>query len=135
MLGAGATAGAALRAEHERHRQLPAGHEVGLRGLVDELIERERDEVDEHDLDHRPQARLGGADRDPARRALADRGVAHAPAPELLREPERRLIRATLGDVLADHDHPLVGAHRLGERPVDGLDERRLGHPQLHGRA
>ena len=46
--------GAALGAQHERHRQLAAGHEVRLGRLVDELVERQRDEVDEHDLDHRP---------------------------------------------------------------------------------
>ena len=48
---AAALARAALRAEDERHPQLAAGHEVRLRRLVDELVERERDEVDEHDLD------------------------------------------------------------------------------------
>ena len=55
MLGAVALAGTALGAEHERHRQLAAGHEVRLRRLVDELVERERDEVDEHDLDDWPR--------------------------------------------------------------------------------
>ena len=55
MLGAAALAGTALRPQHERHLQLAAGHEVRLRRLVDELVERERHEVDEHDLDHRAQ--------------------------------------------------------------------------------
>ena len=55
MLRRPAPAGAALRAQHHRHRQLAARHEVRLRRLVDELVERQRDEVDVHDLDDRPQ--------------------------------------------------------------------------------
>ena len=66
VLRAAAVAGAALRAQHERHRQLAAGHEVRLGGPVDELVERQRDEVDEHDLEHRAHARLRRADRDAA---------------------------------------------------------------------
>ena len=128
MLGAVALAGAALGAEHERHRQLAAGHEVRLRRLVDELIERERDEVDEHDLDDGAEARLRRPDGDPAHRALADRRVAHALAAELVRESGGREIRAALGDVLAEDDHALVVAHRARERCRDRLDERGLDH-------
>ena len=131
VLGAVALARAALGPEHERHRQLSAGHEVRLGRLVDELIERERDEVDEHDLDHRPQAGLGGADRHTAYRALADRRITYALAAELLRQPGRGQVRAALGDVLAEHDHALVLAHRAREGRGDGLHERgldRLGH-------
>ena len=73
---AGAAAGPALGPQDHRHRQLAAGHEVGLGRLVDELVQRQRDEVDEHDLHHRAHARLGGADRRAAHGALADRGVA-----------------------------------------------------------
>ena len=66
VLRRAALARAALGAQHDRHRQLAAGHEVRLRRGVDELVERERDEVDEHDLEHRPHARLRRADRDAA---------------------------------------------------------------------
>ena len=69
VLRPAALARAALRAQHERHLQLAAGHEVRLRRLVHELVERERHEVDEHDLEHRPQPGLRGADRDAADRA------------------------------------------------------------------
>ena len=85
VLRGAALAGAALRAQHERHAELPARHRVRLRRRVDELVERERDEVDVHDLEHRPQPRLGGADGDAADRRLADRRVEHAVAPELPR--------------------------------------------------
>ena len=67
VLRRAALAGAALRAQHERHAELPARHRVRLRRRVDELVERERDEVDVHDLEDRPQPRLGGADGDARR--------------------------------------------------------------------
>ena len=126
VLGAVALPGAALSAEHERHRQLPARHEVRLGRLVDQLVERERDEVDEHDLDDGFETRLGRTDRHAADGALADRRVADALAAELLGEPSGDQVRAALGDVLAEHDHSLVLAHRTRERPVDRLDERGL---------
>ena len=102
VLRAAALPRAALRPHDERHRQLAARHEVRLRRLVDELVERERDEVDEHDLDHRSQSGLRRADRDAADRRLADRRVAHALGAELLGEPRRRAPRPALGHVLPD---------------------------------
>jgi hypothetical protein len=115
VLRGAALAGAALGAQHERDGQLAAGHEVRLRRLVDELVEGEGQEVDEHDLDDGAEAGLGGADRDPADRRLADRRVADTLRPELLREPPGGAERPALGDVLAEHEHALVGAHGLGQ--------------------
>src|ERR1700758_1128393 len=128
MLGGGPPAGPALRPEHHGYRQLAAGHEVGLRRLIDELVEGEREEVDEHDLHHRPQAGLGGADGDPAHGALADGGVEHALAAEAISQALGGQIRTSLGHILADHDAPLVGRHRLRQRAVDRLDVGGLGH-------
>ena len=102
MLRAAALTGASLRPEHERHLELPAGHEVRLRRLVDELVEREREEVDEHDLDDRTKPRLRCADRDAADRGLADRRVAHALGAELVREARRRSPGTALSHVLAE---------------------------------
>ena len=67
MLRAAALPGAALRAQHQRHAELAAGHVVRLRGLVHELVEREREEVDEHDLDDRAQPGQRRADADAGR--------------------------------------------------------------------
>ena len=126
MLRPAALACAALRAEDERRGELATRHEVRLRGLVDELIERERDEVDEHDLDDGAHAGLRQPDRDAADRGLADRGVAHALHAELFREPRGRAPGAALRDVLPEDDDALVGAHRLRERRPDRLEGRRL---------
>ena len=132
MLRSAAPAGSALGAHDERHRKLAPGHEVRLRRLVDELIERERDEVDEHDLDDGSKPALGGADRDTADGALADRRVEHPVASELLGEAGGGQVGAALGDVLAEHDHPIVLTHRLRERPRDRLDEGDLGRRLVH---
>ena len=107
MLRRAALAGPALRPQHERHRELPPRHEVRLGRLVDELVERERHEVHEHDLDDRAKAGLRGADRDAADRGLADRRVADTLGAELLREPGGRTPRPALRDVLAEHEHAL----------------------------
>ena len=123
-----AIAGAALGAQHQRHGQLAAGHEMRLRGAVDELVERERDEVDEHDLEHRAHARLRRADRDAGDRRLADRRVDHALGAELLRQAGGRGVGPALGDVLPEDEHALVGAHRVGQRRGDRLDVGRLSH-------
>ena len=39
--------------------------------------------------------------------------LTHALGAELLGQPRRRGVRAALGDVLAEHEHALVGAHRV----------------------
>ena len=49
-----AVPGPTLRPQHHRHGQLPTRHEVSLGGAVHELVECERDEVDEHDLENGP---------------------------------------------------------------------------------
>jgi hypothetical protein len=104
MLGRAALSGAALRAQHERHGQLAGRHEVRLRRAVHDLVERERDEVDEHDLEHRSHAGLGGTDRDAGDRGLADRCIDHPLRPELLREAGGRGVRPAIGDVLAEDE-------------------------------
>ena len=128
MLGSAALAGAALCPQDERNGQLTAGHEMRLRRLVDELIESERQEVDEHDLDDGTQARLRRADRDAADGRLADRRVADALGAELLRESCGRSPGPAFGHVLAQDEHARVGAHRLPERRRDRLQIRGLCH-------
>ncbi len=128
MLCSPALARAALGAQDERHGELATGHEVRLRRLVHELVERKREEVDEHDLDHRAQSRLRRPDGNPADRRLGYRRVTDALRAELLGEPVRGAPRPAFGDVLPEHEHARVGTHRLGERVGDRLEVRRLRH-------
>jgi hypothetical protein len=117
VLRAAALARAALRPQHERHRELPAGHEVRLRRLVDELVERERDEVDEHDLDDRAQARLRRPIAIP-QIAASLIGVLRTRSARTPRPARGRAPRAALGDVLAEHEHASVRAHRAASVAV-----------------
>ena len=129
VLRARRPAGAALRADRQRHLQLPARHVAVLRRLVDDLLERDRQEVLVHDLDDGAHALHRRADPGADDRHLGDRGVADALRAELLEEPLRDAHRAAhLGDVLAHQEDVLVGAHRLGERVAHGLPVRDLGH-------
>jgi hypothetical protein len=116
MLRPGAQAAAVRRAQHHRHAALATEHEARLGGLVHEGVHRQRDEVHEHDLDHRAQARqrrahCGGDDA-----RLGDRGVEHALRPELVEQAARGLERAAgRTDVLAHHDHARVGGHAVAQ--------------------
>ena len=69
------------RADHERHGQLAAGEVVELRRLVEDLVHRDADEVEELDLADGANA----GDREPDRVAdgagLAERGVADTSSP------------------------------------------------------
>ena len=47
---------------------------------------------------------------------------------ELLGKPVRGAPRPAFRDVLPEHEHARVGAHRLGERVGDRLEVRRLRH-------
>ena len=122
MLRAAALARAALGTEDERHGQLPARHEMHLRRLVDELVERERDEVDEHDLD---------TGRMPDSAApIATPQIAASLIGVLRTRPEPN---SSASPAVAPHGPPsatssprtrtrCVGAHRLGERLADRLE-------------
>ena len=78
-------ADAALDAHGERNFQLPAGHVVQLRGVIDQLIHRQGDKVDEHDLDNGSEAGGCRADGETHDGGFADRCVDHAVGAEALR--------------------------------------------------
>ena len=63
--------------------RLAAEHVAELGGLVEDLVEADAHEVDEHQLGDRAQAGRGGAGRRADEGALGDRRVEHALAAEL----------------------------------------------------
>ena len=139
MLGGGAEAGAVHRAHDQGRGRLAAEHVAELGGLVEDLVEADAEEVDEHQLGHRPQAGGGGARRGADEGALGDRRVEHPVAAELrhqaLGDAERSAPGVVLagcahaaGDVLAHDDHPRVALHLLAQRLVDRLPVGLLGH-------
>src|SRR4029453_11495608 len=75
-------------------------------------------------LGPRPHAAQGGADGRAHDRLLGDRGVAATLVPEGVQHPGGDPERASVdADVLAEHEHPLVSLHGLGEGGPDGLGE------------
>ena len=95
---------------------------MDVRGVVDDLVQREQREVDRHQLDDRAQAGHGRADAHADDRVLGDRRVAHALLAELLEQAVGDLERAVEDpDVLAHEDHVLVALHLLAQRLVERL--------------
>ena len=130
VLGGGAGAGAERRAQHHRDVGRAAEHEVDLRGLVDDLVHRLAGEVGELDLHDRPHAGQGGADGSADDAELGDRGVADALLAEAVVEVAGDAECAAVdADVLAEHEHPLVGGHRLADGLADrlGVGDRPVG--------
>ncbi len=113
-------------------RELAARAVAHLRELAHDLVERRIDEVEELDLGDRLEPVKGHADRGADDPGLGERRVDHAVGAELLQEPVRRAEDPTVhADVLSEEQDVRVGPHGVAERPIDGLDERELGHPLL----
>jgi len=126
-----AAAGAALRADDERHARLAAEHEPVLRRLIDDLVDREAREVDIHELRDRSHAGERSANGGPDEADLADRRLHDAHRAELREQAGRHLERAAvLGDVFAQHDDPRVALHLDAERVVQRF---RVEHFLLNG--
>ncbi len=64
MLSGIAAAGALLSANHHWHPGFAAEHVAQLGGLVDDRLHGQADEVDVHDLSHRPTTGCRCANRD-----------------------------------------------------------------------
>ena len=85
----------------------------------------QRDEVGELELDDRPLAHPGGADRGADEALLGDRRVHHALLAELLDETLRDAERAAeVADVLAEQEDALVLAQRVAAARVPGSPRR-----------
>ena len=103
VLAARRAPGAELRPHGQRHLRGAAGHERQLRGLVEQLVEADADEVEVHQLDDRAHARHRRADAEADDRALGDRRVADAIA-EAVVQPARQA------------EHVAAGARRRSRR-------------------
>ena len=93
------------RAHDERHRHLVVVHLAELRDPVHDLVEPERDEVAEHDLEDGPLAAQRHSGGDAEERRLADRGREDAVGIRVaqpLRHLERSAVR--IEDVLAEEN-------------------------------
>ena len=127
-----AETGAVHGADDHRGHRLAAEHVAELGGLIEDLVETDAHEIDEHQVGDRPQPGRGGADRSADEGQFGDWRVEHPLASELrhqaLGDAERAAPRVLLagragaaGDVLAHHDHARIALHFLTDRLVDGL--------------
>ena len=108
--------------DDERQLDLAVRHVAGLRDLVRDDVPAHGEEVGEHDLGDRAQARHRGAHGGAQDRLLGDGRVLHALAAELVEEPDGGLEHATgSGDVLAQEHDVGITAHFLRHAGRDGL--------------
>src|SRR5262249_7132235 len=98
---------------------------------VDHEVPADREEVREHDLGDRPQARHGRAHRGAENGLFGDGRVDDALGPELVKEADGRLEHASgTGDVLTDEDHPVVASHLLPDAARDRIAIRQCRHDE-----
>ena len=139
VLRGGAEAGAVHGADHQRGHRLAAEHVAELGRLVEDLVEADPHEVDEHQFDDRAEPGGRGARRGADERDLGEMRVEHAVGSELRAEALGDAHRAAPGvlvargtgaarDVLAHHDDARVALHLLAHRFVDRLAIALLRH-------
>ena len=128
MLGR-VNAAAIGRAQHHRAGQAPARARSEARGVVGELIDRRIDEAGELNLGDGAKALRRKTGRDPGNADLRERRIEDALRAEAREQPVGGAKYATVGaDILAEHDHPRIGAHRARQREIDRLHQIHLNH-------
>ena len=112
MLGRGPDAGAAGGPEHHGNPGLAAEHVFHFGRLVVKLIQGHSDEVNEHQLHHRPQTAHGRAHGRADNGAFGDGCVPHPFLPEfLLQSGSHAEYAAVRADVLAGHVYIRISLH------------------------
>src|SRR5262245_37371387 len=91
----------ALDADGQGNLQLPAGHVMQLGGVIDELIHRQSNEVDEHDFHYRAKSGGRRADGESHHRSFADGRVDYTILAESLSESVRDTEWPAQHDVFA----------------------------------
>ena len=130
MLSSEAESATRGSADDHRDPQLSSREVAHLRGFGDDLVERDAEELDEHDLDNGAQATRGGPDGGAEDRSLCDRRIAHAIRTELPEKTGGHLEDATgLGHILAEHHDGRIACHFVADRQFE-----RLAHRDLHRR-
>ena len=126
-----AHAAAVARPDHEGARQLSVRHVPELRHFIGDVVEADGEEVGEHDLCDRTQARHRCAHCSAENRLFGDRRVAHPQRSKLFVETDCRFeYAARLADVLAEEDDAIVTLHLLRDAARDGVAIGQFRHAQ-----
>ncbi len=127
-----AAAGRADRGAHDqRHLDLPARHVAHLGDIVDDLVERQQEEVAVLDVGDRPQAHHCRAAGDTEEAEFRDGRIDHAIGESLLQSQghgERAAPPARHPDIFPDAEHARIALHFFG----NGLAQR-FGDPKAFG--
>src|SRR5438128_8243113 len=100
--------------------------------MVHQLIDRRIDETGELDLRDRPETLGGETYRQPGDDPFGKRRIEDAVGAKALQQSLGSAEHAAFGaDILAEDENSGVLRHGAGERQVDRLDERDLGHGGL----
>ena len=119
-------------ADDEGHGIPAAQHVAEFRGLVDDHVHHQRDEIENLHLDDRPQPCNGGSHPGPAKGGLGDGGVPHPLRPEGGHQPLGRLENsAGFRHVLSHQDHRGVPLHLLVHRLRERLREGPFPRPRV----
>jgi hypothetical protein len=111
-------------AHHHRHLPLSARHVMDFGGLVHHLVHGQRDEVAEHDVDHRTHSGHRRAHGKPGEARFGNRRIEHALFAELFEQAGKHLERrAGFGHILAQNADAFVAAHLFGQRLANRLRE------------
>src|SRR5262249_3169315 len=114
MLRSHSDAAGDRRANDQGHGQLAAVKIMDLRRLVDDLIERERPEVNEPQPDPRADSADGQADPEADRARFAERAVSHSFGAELFVQAAIDAERAAVSaNVLSEQRQLRLRAHLL----------------------
>jgi hypothetical protein len=122
VLGAGARAHAVIRPDHQRQRVGPAARIMRECRLVQQLIKRHEQKIDELHLANRPHPYKRRADRRAYNRCFRNGCIAHTLRPEPLQQPcSDAESTAQDADVLAHDEHARVLLHQIEMRRTQRL--------------
>ncbi len=127
VLGGRTSRGPERRSHDQRDLPRASRHVMNLRGLIDQLIHHQSQEIPEHDVDDRPQTRHRGSDANAGESSLGDWGIDDTLLSELLHEARQHLERGSrFGNVFPENTHPWIAAHLFCQGLPDGLAEAQL---------
>ncbi len=134
VLGTGGEPGSPHRGDRQRQRGVAAEHVLELRGLIRELVHRDKHEVHEHQVDDRTESHDCGADAEADDRLLRDRRVDHPALAEPFEEAVEVVEDASgAADILASDEHIRIFVHHLGQTLVERLEVAEMPFGRLGG--